>query len=109
MPKFTAERIGRIRDHLRELDQRSVSVAAFAREIGVTPVTIRNWRRRFGQRPTESASGLTEHRADLLEVQQGALLTSTPIEIECAGMLIRVSHSIDEDLLRAVLRAVKSC
>ena len=31
------------------------------------------------------------------------------IEIECAGMLIRVSHSIDEDLLRAVLRAVKSC
>jgi transposase-like protein len=48
MPKFTAARIAEIRGHLRAFEARSIPMSAFAREIGVMPLTVRNWRRRFG-------------------------------------------------------------
>ncbi len=115
MPKFTAARVAEIRGHLRAFETRSTSMAAFAREIGVTPLTVRNWRRRFGSGPGDggqhSVSVKRRVRADLIEVQHVASSPpmTSPIEIAIADIVIRISAGADETMLRAVLRAVRSC
>jgi transposase-like protein len=114
MPKFTAVRIAEIRGHLRALEARSISMSAFAREIGVTPLTVRNWRRRFGsggggcQQPVDVE---LRERADLIEVQHGATSSPmiAPIEIATADFIIRIPAGVDDTTLRAVLHAVRSC
>jgi hypothetical protein len=114
MPKFTSARIAEIRGHLRAFEARSISMAAFAREIGVTPLTVRNWRRRFGsggggcQQPVDVE---LRERADLIEVQHAASSSPmiTPIEIAIADFIIRVPAGADVTTLRAALRAVRSC
>jgi transposase-like protein len=118
MPKFTAARVAEIRGHLRAFEARSISMAAFAREIGVTPLTVRNWRRRFGSGTRGGRRQPVDvelcERADLIEVQRAASSSlsspmSTPIEIAIAGFIIRVPAGADDTALRAVLRAVRSC
>ena len=114
MPKFTSARIAEIRGHLRAFEARSISMSAFAREIGVTPLTVRNWRRRFGsgdggcQQPVDVE---LRERADLIEVQHAASSPPmiTPIEIAIADFAIRIPAGVDDTTLRAVLRAVRSC
>ncbi|MDA0375573.1 MAG: hypothetical protein O2865_17445 [Planctomycetota bacterium] len=114
MPKFTSARIAEIRGHLRAFEARSISMSAFAREIGVTPLTVRNWRRRFGsgdggcQQPVDVE---LRERADLIEVQHAASSPPmiTPIEIAIADFTIRIPAGADDTTLRAVLRAVRSC
>ena len=117
MPKFTSARIAEIRGHLRAFEARSISMSAFAREIGVTPLTVRNWRRRFGsgdggcQQPVDVE---LRERADLIEVQHAASSslsspTITLIEIAIADLIIRIPAGADDTTLRAVLRAVRSC
>ena len=114
MPKFTSARIAEIRGHLRAFEARSISMSAFAREIGVTPLTVRNWRRRFGsgdggcQQPVDVE---LRERADLIEVQHAASSPPmiTPIEIAIADFTIRIPADVDDTTLRAVLRAVRSC
>ena len=89
-------------------------MSAFAREIGVTPLTVRNWRRRFGsgdggcQQPVDVE---LRERADLIEVQHAASSPPmiTPIEIAIADFTIRIPADVDDTTLRAVLRAVRSC
>jgi len=111
MPKFTAARIAKIRGHLRAFEARSMS--AFAREIGVTPLTVRNWRRRLGggascQQPVDVE---LRERADLIEVQHAASSSSSPMitPIEIADFIIRVPAGVSDTALRAVLRAARSC
>ena len=114
MPRFTAARVAEIRGHLRAFEARPISMSAFAREIGVTPLTVRNWRRRFGsgdggcQQPVDVE---LRERADLIEVQHAASSPPmiTPIEIAIADFTIRIPAGVDDTTLRAVLRAVRSC
>ena len=115
MPKFTAVRIAEIRSHLRAFEARSISMSAFSREIGVTPLTVRNWRRRFGSGGSQQPVDVElRERADLIEVQHAAsssLSTPriTPIEIAIADLIIRIPAGADDTTLRAVLRAARSC
>ena len=110
MPKFTAARIAEVRGHLRALEARSMS--AFAREIGVTPLTVRNWRRRFGsggggcQRPVDVE---LRERADLIEVQHAASSSPMITPTEIADFIVRVPAGAGDTALRAVLRAARSC
>jgi transposase-like protein len=115
MPKFTTARVAEIRGHLRAFETRSISMAAFAREIGVTPLTVRNWRRRFGSGPGDGSQcpvgAERRERADFIEVQHVASSPpmTSPIEIAIADIVIRISAGADETMLRAVLRAFRSC
>lgn len=111
MPKYSAQRIAEIRDHLERLDHGDVSVADYAAQIGVAPWTIYTWKRRFGDaaRPgsSEPKRGAAAARADLLEVH--GLAPAADVEIQLGDVVVRVPRGSDPATVQAAVRAVKSC
>jgi transposase len=96
------------------------SVCAVARRHGLTPQQLFTWRREARQRGTNAGGGAPAFVPVVLEP---AATTTTPerprrarstmaatpaVEIEVAGLLVRVRPGMDVETITAVLQAVKT-
>lgn len=113
---WSAEAKARI---VAESQTAGASVCAVARRHGLTPQQLFTWRREARQRGTNAGGGAPAFVPVVLEP---ATTTSTPerprrarsttaatpaVEIEVAGLLVRVRPGMDVATITAVLQAVK--
>ncbi len=114
---WSAEAKARI---VAESQAAGASVRAVARRHGLTPQQLFTWRREARQRGTNAAGGAPAFVPVVLEP---SATTSTPerprrarsttaampaVEIEVAGLLVRVRPGMDVETITAVLQAVKT-
>jgi len=97
---------------LADQERRGLSVADYAEEIGVTPATLYNWRRRLDSGPSPKPRG---EAAGLVRVQvrRGAELRASGAE--CLVVRVGRSRSIevpagfDADELARVIEVLEAC
>ena len=114
---WSAEATARI---VAESQTAGASVCAVARRHGLTPQQLFTWRREARQRGTNAGGGAPAFVPVVLEP---AATTTTPerprrarsttattpaVEIEVAGLLVRVRPGMDVETITAVLQAVKT-
>jgi len=97
---------------LADQERRGLSVAEYAEEIGVTPATLYNWRRRLDSgpspKPRVEAPGLVR-----VQVRRGVEVPPS----RTAGLVVRVGRSrsievppgFDADELRRVIEVLEAC
>jgi len=105
-----AKRVGKRRDEgiRRLLDEQKasgLSVAAFARERGLSKWRLYEGRQRLRKRKSRAK------KADFVEVHVRPVQPArSPIEVELeAGMRVHVPPGFDEDELRRLLGVLSSC
>ena len=104
-----AKRDGKRRDEgvrklLAEQEASGLSVAAFARERGVSTWTLYDGRRRLQKRKARAKA------RDFVQVHVRSVQAAPSIEVELeAGMRVRVPAGFDEDELRRLLGVLASC
>lgn len=105
MPKYTPARIEEIHSHLSRLAQDRISVADYAKQIGVAAWTIYTWKRRFGVATTR---GSNDEVAELIEVESPAP-TTDHLEIAVGSATIRVPPGCHAADLRTAWEVVRGC
>jgi transposase len=91
------------------------SVCAVARRHGLTPQQLFTWRREARQRGTNAAGGASAFVPVVLEPASAperprrarSTAAAPAVEIEVAGLLVRVRPGMDVETITAVLQAVK--
>jgi transposase len=110
---WSAENKARI---VAESQAAGASVCAVARRHGLTPQQLFTWRREARQRGTNAAGGAPAFVPVVLEPASAperprrarSTAAATPaVEIEVAGLLVRVRPGMDVETITAVLQAVK--
>ena len=95
----------RRRQILAEQRASGLSVAAFARERGLSAWTIYDWRRRLREQPGQ------EDKAELVQVNiapSAPRTTTIAVELE-AGLRVHVPAGFDAAELRRLLGVLTSC
>lgn len=110
---WSAEAKARI---VAESQTAGASVCAVARRHGLTPQQLFTWRREARQRGTNAGGGAPAFMPVVLEPaspperprRTRSTTAATPlVEIEVAGLLVRVRPGMDVATITAVLQAVK--
>ena len=110
---WSAEAKARI---VAESQAAGASVCAVARRHGLTPQQLFTWRREARQRGTNAGGGAPAFMPVVLEPaspperprRTRSTTAATPlVEIEVAGLLVRVRPGMDVATITAVLQAVK--
>jgi transposase len=111
---WSAEAKARI---VAESQAAGASVCAVARRHGLTPQQLFTWRREARQRGTNAAGGAPAFVPVVLEPASAperprrarSTAAATPaVEIEVAGLLVRVPPGMDAATIAAVLQAAKT-